>query len=563
VKVDLRALVPISMRVVMIIVMIILPAVHAHRAGAALVVNEVLYDPDGPDADREFVEIMNTGAFAAPLEGLVIESGNGARADDWKIVWTGRPGVSLAPGAVYRVGLDRPGAGEPADLGLQNGPDGVRLSREGFVLDRCGWGDLAHPEYFEGHPARAVRAGMSLSRAEDGVDTGDNAADFVEAAATPGRLNRPRIDWALRLVLDGAWRPNPGDELRVRLHVTNRGREERVPPSVAIDPVGPTIWSGWGEAVPPGSFAEQFVRLTAPADTGRFVWRAKLSGDDDVPENDADSLALRAGPGCVRITEIMADPGSEGCEWIELRIDAPEGQSIAGRELDVRGRRARLAPRMRSPGAPFLLVAEDSSRLLQRYPGLPASAIWPYEGSWPRLRNGDRAGGISDTLLIRDAGGLVEEIALPGPAPSPGVSLERLEDETSEGPRAWVPSSARDGATPGGPGPAGGSISTARGLEVRPRIVRPGSVPCSIGADVGSSPGEVRVKIHDLRGSPVRCILQGVLATGKVLVTWDGRDESGRDVDPGIYVAVLEIERRGGAIDRMRAALAVEPGEAR
>ncbi len=536
-------------------VMIVTPA------GAALVLNEILYDPDGPDAGREFVEIINTGLYAAPLEGLAIEAGNGSRPDDWKVVWSGRRGVAIAPGQLYRVGLERPGAGEPAELSLQNGPDGVRLSRQGFVLDRCGWGDLAHPEYFEGHPARAVRAGMSLARADDGADTDDNAADFVEAVPTPGRANRPRNDWALRLILNGAWRPRPGDTVPVRVQVANLGREERIPPSVAIADAGRIIWAGWSESAAPGAAVEQLVTLIAPPDTGRFVWRAKIGADDEVPENDADSLSLRAGPGCLRITEIMADPGPESCEWIELRLDREDGRSISGRALDVRGHRANLAVRANSLQGRYAVVAEDSMKMRLRYPDLHASAIWPYEGSWPRLRNGDRSGGISDTLLVRGPDGIVEEIALPGPAPAAGVSLERLEADIPEGPAAWVPCADETGATPGRAGPGGGIAPMAGGLQVHPRIVRPGSTACLIEGSIGNTPGEVRLSIHDLNGGSVRCLLQGVLATGTILASWDGRDESGRTVDPGVYVAVVEIERKGGVIDRLRTALAVEPGE--
>jgi hypothetical protein len=538
-----------------------LAMMRAMPAGAALVLNEILYDPDGPDAGREFVEIINTGPYAAPLEGLAIEAGNGSRPDDWKVVWNGRRGVAIAPGQLFRIGLERPGAGEPADLSLQNGPDGVRLSRQGFVLDRCGWGDLAHPEYFEGNPARAVRAGMSLARADDGADTDDNAADFVEAVPTPGRANRPRNDWALRLILNGAWRPRPGDTVPVRLRVANLGREERIPPSVAIADAGRIVWAGWSESVAPGAAAEQLVTLIAPPDTGRFVWCAKIGADDEVPENDADSLSLRAGPGCLRITEIMADPGPESCEWIELRLDGEDGRSISGRALDVRGHRASLAERATSLQGRYAVVAEDSVKMRLRYPHLLASAIWPYEGSWPRLRNGDRSGGISDTLLVRGPDGIVEEIALPGPAPAAGVSLERLEADIPEGPAAWVPCADETGATPGRAGPGVGIAPLAGGLRVHPRIVRPGSTACLIEGSIGNAPGEVRLSIHDLNGVSVRCLLQGVLATGKVLASWDGRDESGRAVDPGIYVAVIEIERKGGVIDRLRAALAVEPGE--
>ena len=53
------------------------------------------------------------------------------------------------------------------------------------------------------------------------------------------------------------------------------------------------------------------------------------------------------------------------------------------------------------------------------------------------------------------------------------------------------------------------------------------------------------IRVYTLSGSLVR-VLDDVDAAmaGTVGIAWDGRNESGRDVAPAAYVAVLEFEGR-------------------
>jgi hypothetical protein len=523
-------------------------------------INEVLYDPDGPDAGREFVEIVNTGPFAATLEGLAIEAGDGGHANDWKKVWNGRGGVAIAPGGLYRVGLPGPGDGEPADLELQNGPDGVRLTKNGFQLDRLGWGNLAHSEYYEGAPAPAVRSGHSLARKADGIDTDENAADFEEVTPTPGRPNRPRLDWALRIASIDPIRPRPLDRLVVRIREENRGTQDGFAPAAEIDDGTRTITLGWDQVIPSGRSLEKLVSLEAPADSGRLTLRARLLSRDLVPENDADSMTVRIGIGMIRITEILASPRAGGPEWIEVSACAPDGALLAGYDLLVRGKAIPLLPRVVSESTRVSVVTEDSLRMLSFDPHLRAGAIWPYEGKWSRIRDGERSRAISDSICIRGSDGVIEEIALPGAAPGPGVSLERIDADLPEGPSAWVSCSDPSGSSPGRVAGPSRRIAGGDAISIRPRIIHPGSVACVIEGGVGDEPGEIRLILLDLNGREVRCLLRGIWVAGSVSAIWDGRDESGCAAPPGVYVAVLEISRKGKGIERRRAAMAVAPG---
>ncbi len=49
--------------------------------------------------------------------------------------------------------------------------------------------------------------------------------------------------------------------------------------------------------------------------------------------------------------------------------------------------------------------------------------------------------------------------------------------------------------------------------------------------------GSVRTTIHDVAGRLVRCLQDEIMSVGVHDVVWDGRDDAGREVVPGIYLA--------------------------
>jgi flagellar hook assembly protein FlgD len=55
----------------------------------------------------------------------------------------------------------------------------------------------------------------------------------------------------------------------------------------------------------------------------------------------------------------------------------------------------------------------------------------------------------------------------------------------------------------------------------------------------------VRLELHDVRGRAVRRLTDGaVLPAGIHHLSWDGRDEAGREAAPGVYFATVST---GGA----------------
>lgn len=51
------------------------------------------------------------------------------------------------------------------------------------------------------------------------------------------------------------------------------------------------------------------------------------------------------------------------------------------------------------------------------------------------------------------------------------------------------------------------------------------------------------VSVYDLAGRRVRMLADGEATPGQHVLTWDGRDSSGRNAAAGVYFVRLETER--------------------
>lgn len=85
-----------------------------------------------------------------------------------------------------------------------------------------------------------------------------------------------------------------------------------------------------------------------------------------------------------------------------------------------------------------------------------------------------------------------------------------------------------------------GSASGLQALSCRPNPFNPLT---TIRFDLATA-GAVRLAVFDVCGRRVRTLLDGSLAPGSHAVDWDGRDEDGRDMGSGVYLARLECGGR-------------------
>ncbi|HKQ56712.1 MAG TPA: FlgD immunoglobulin-like domain containing protein [Candidatus Eisenbacteria bacterium] len=90
------------------------------------------------------------------------------------------------------------------------------------------------------------------------------------------------------------------------------------------------------------------------------------------------------------------------------------------------------------------------------------------------------------------------------------------------------------------------ALARPLGLYVFPN---PGRGATGIQLHVAGAPTEPAVQgevmVHDLAGRRVRTIERGAIARGLTTVTWDGRDDHGAELKPGVYV--VRFTTAGGA----------------
>ncbi len=152
-----------------------------------VLINEVLYDGDGSDADDVFTELF--GSPGLVLDGWSLTGTNGTDGSVYRSLdLTG--GVIPADGIFLIATLDTVFGGVDfyANVDWQNGPDSIQLlDPAGTIVDALQYGDAGTFNGGEGFPAPDVSAGLSLSRDSYGTDTNDNVSDFtVLESPTPG-----------------------------------------------------------------------------------------------------------------------------------------------------------------------------------------------------------------------------------------------------------------------------------------------------------------------------------------------------------------------------------------
>lgn len=173
-------------------------------AKAAVVINEVVYNPEGSDTGFEWVELYNNGVSAVSLSGWTLQL-------DVNAPWTNVTDSALAlfgtipAGGFFLMESSETATSLPAGLvlpglSLSNGSsqaDGLRLLDSfGAEADRLVYGtpdeDRIGAEGGFGQEALAVEEGASLARIAGGRDRDHNKADFFEdATPTPAAENDP------------------------------------------------------------------------------------------------------------------------------------------------------------------------------------------------------------------------------------------------------------------------------------------------------------------------------------------------------------------------------------
>jgi len=537
-------------------------------ARATVRLNEVMYDPAGADGGREFVELYNAGAEPVCLDDLRLQFANGAVGDVWQGRWTGSPFDTLAPGGFFLV-VDQGWQGVTpnavASLGLQNGPDAVRLSLDGDVLDLLGYGALATVALYEGLPHPGATGGGSLARRPDGHDTDRNDADWnILAEPTPGAPNYPAFGLEITSFrAEPASQTGPGGVVDLTLGFVASGLSALPAGEVfLVDGAGAELAAVWCERLAPDAAGEaDFVW----SPTRRGVTALYLSWP--LAEPGGDSLVVSVGRymsglPSLALTEVMAAPSAGSCEWIEvLAADVAPVELGDFALCDADGEPRSLPPRLLAPGERVVLV-QSSASFATWWEGLQGSGdVWPcpvvaphhyaleLPGAWPTLNNTPPADrDFADRVHLLDGAGTVLDHATVGWAgaevPS-GRSLERSGlIPAGHDLMLWRACTAAVGSTPG----------CENALEASAPVDRPLAVT---GGEGGSGvlfvfqlyarEGAWHLEIYDLTGRRVRDLGGDALGAGPRRVSWDGLDDQGREISPEAMIALLTVTGADGA----------------
>ena len=99
----------------------------------------------------------------------------------------------------------------------------------------------------------------------------------------------------------------------------------------------------------------------------------------------------------------------------------------------------------------------------------------------------------------------------------------------------------------GKPADNAGQVAPARSLAAWPLPYRGGALNVSF--VIPSRGGAAEIRMIDLAGRQVRTLLRGTADAGRQVISWDGRDDSGRNVANGVYFLV---SRTGGQESKLK-----------
>ena len=533
---------------------------------AALVINEVLYDPVGKDAGFEFVEIFNPAPGPLCLEGWRLETGNGSYEDRWTLEWTGSRDDTVDGRSFFVIGEESvsPAPQGVTDLDLQNGPDACRLLSPGATADLVGWGEHTYSEYYEGNPAAAVPSGESLGRDPDGSDTGRNAVDFKGFdQPSPGDFNHPPCDLALVRAGLSRYADVSASTIDLVCVVTNSGtdpcgRGARI--AIEVGPVADSV--ALSADVLPGGQSRDVLRIESPGSgLHRATFRLRCEGDKRAA-NDSLGLTFVIPPPPAVINEVMFCPSADDCEWLEILNRSDRALALDGWTIEDSGGRPKAiaAPPLEIEQGRTLVLVEDAAAFARAYGDSEEIAFMRPEDGWPTLNDVNGALGFADALVLRDASGTaVDSIAYGDDWSSAGLSVERIDPGGRSTDAAnWSPHYGPGGGSPG----RTNSVSfflprSGRILDVSPAKFSPdGDGRDDLAAISIRLAGRsvVSLGIYDLNGFLVRRLVDGETMEAGRVTFWDGRNDHGERATVGVYIIAVEVSAVSpGGVHRAKA----------
>jgi hypothetical protein len=278
-----------------------------------------------------------------------------------------------------------------------------------------------------------------------------------------------------------------------------------------------------------------------------------LEGDQN-PENNHMYFSINSGGMLpkVIINEVLFHPRNEGCEWIEVYNRGGTPVNLSGwaiSDTDSVTFHTLTDERLFLPVKGFLVIAKEAKIIQEQYTLGPKDVITPKNG-FPSLNNG------GDTVRLHNEYKMpVDEMMYGKDADKgPGISLERIDSETSGILQSnWGNSGHYRGATPARENSlAVKNISDRGGIHLSPNPFSPDNDGFNdrmkISVRTLYRHSWISLVVYNLKGRVVRHIAVNRETGQESSFIWDGRDNHGAELYPGMYIVHLNI--REHATDR-------------
>ena len=364
-----------------------------------VVINEVLYDPDGADTGYERIELYNNSNLTLNLQDWTIEKAGST----FELIFA-FPNINIEPYGFLLVGEEFvPNTDLITNLAFQNGgseTDGIRLiSVDGLFTDTILYDfpntndlpdDISNPgEHF----APDVGDGNTLARKYDGEDSNNCETDFFECVEpTPGGSNFYPIDLAISNL---EIYENEG-EYWLQTEVSNLSTEnvDNLAASIKVM-LNDTLYGTYELPAIPAESTIVFSCQIGGLSIGYHQITVELIYfyDNELWNNHVESSLLNGDSPFV-LNEIMFKPLSANQEWVEIfnRTDCVYNVDNL-RIMDASGGTISFYGNI--PPLDFIVVCQDTILFLQTYPEVAPEKVI-FASQWTSLNNTD------ETLILTD-----------------------------------------------------------------------------------------------------------------------------------------------------------------
>ncbi|MCD6177410.1 MAG: lamin tail domain-containing protein, partial [Candidatus Cloacimonetes bacterium] len=367
-----------------------------------IVINEVLYDPDGADTGYEWIELYNNSDQSVNLNGWMIRKAG----SQFELVYAFDlfSGYTISSHSYFLIGENFvPNTDLSTDLAFQNGgseTDGIRIvSFDGLYTDTVLYDspnsnelpdDISNPgEYF----AIDVSSGNTLARKHDGEDSDNCEIDFFECQVpTPGEANFYPIDLAINSL---EIFENDG-EYWLEIEIENLSTEnvDNLTSSIEVM-LNDTLYGTYELPNIPAESTIDFLCQIGEISIGYYQIAVELIYlyDNELWNNNVETSLLNGASPFV-LNEIMFKPLSTNQEWVEIFNRTNCGYSVDNfRIMDASGGIISFYGNI--PPLDFIVVCQDTILLLQTYPEIDPEKVI-FAPQWTSLNN------TEETLILTD-----------------------------------------------------------------------------------------------------------------------------------------------------------------